>query len=218
MSDFLESDMAQAPFAAYWPRGRDGTKRFPENHRLLLESSRMKVVDVFIAARSAEKPHTHRLESFMFTDQPAPIEVRWVDAARRLKLVYARRRALKRPRRPYAHAVAAEPLHFVTNIGRRDYLATRVEFKAGAVGILQDCPVAPGGSLILDAGYEAVVVGRTGASLRVMRRAGARWRPLEPLDNGQDRPQVWHLPAGTHKIENPAKRAERVYRLTLKTG
>ncbi|MEK7857698.1 MAG: hypothetical protein AAB320_01030 [Elusimicrobiota bacterium] len=200
-------------FVEHRPRGLDGVARFPENHRLLRQSSGLKVVDVFIGAGRAERPHTHLLDSYMFTDQPAPIVVRLVDAAGRRKVVFERRRQLKQPRRPSAHPVAAEPLHYVTNTGRRDYRATRVEFKQGS-GRLKDCAVAAKGVLTWRSAVEAVVVGRTGGALRLLRRVRAGWQAVEALKNGKRRPQVWQLSAGAYRLENPSRRVERVYRLS----
>lgn len=120
-------------FVADNPPGMDGTKMFPEFHRLIGGTKYAKVVDVVIPPNTAEKPHTHQLRSIMFTDRPTSITVTLVDKQGKEKIVFTREQTPPAEMQPNISCVEPEPLHYVRNTDAvHHYRGVRIEIKSQA--------------------------------------------------------------------------------------
>lgn len=225
---------ASGDFTPYWPKGIDGTDKFPENHRLMYESSHIKVVDVFIAAQEAEKPHTHLLNSFMFVDQPTKIVVRLVDEKDNELIVFEQTESQENPSRPQFMQMDAEPFHYVSNIDDKDYRAIRIEIKEEAqplsknkiewdVSITAEERIEnalwnlsiPSKSYptIRTNGFVGILVGNSDSRLKVYKR---NLEVLNPLKYSENRPPVWILDSnGEYIVENPSTKEEGIFLLTI---
>jgi hypothetical protein len=205
------------PLEAYWPPEADGVALYPGVHRLAYEDDAVRVVDVCIAPRSSERPHTHARPSVMVVDRPTTLAVRWVDRRGRPRTVYERTRRPRPGAGPELQWLEPEPLHFVENTSDEPYRALRFELKAPP-GVASKPPrLACGGAAARPAlranglrGFRLRPPGR--ARLRV--EGGGAWlidlgggagvglraaggadgaRACEPLDLGPGRPTLWQL-------------------------
>ena len=113
----------------FWPDNIDGTDCFPEYHRLMADQPMARVVDVMIPAGTAEIPHTHKIDSFMFVDQPTSVVVRNVDQMGNEKVVHQTSGDLLRADSlPIWQFMEPEPYHYVENRDSLNhYRAIRIE-------------------------------------------------------------------------------------------
>lgn len=223
-------------FTPFWHQGVDGVDILPEHHRLLHESSQMKVVDVFIAAHEAEKPHTHMLESFMFIDHPTRIVVRLVDEQNNEIVVFEQTEAQEVLAHPQYEQMSPEPLHYVSNIDDKDYRAIRVEVKnveksASRKKIEWNTPMEnqeliektlwdlsipqQEHSIITINDYEGVLIGNLDSRISVYVLIEG-WELLTPCKYDASRPPVWILDSNqTYLIKNRTATKEVIYLLMI---
>lgn len=188
-------------------------------HRLAAEDAAVRVVDVRLAPRSSERPHTHALPSLMVVDRPTPLAVRLVDARGRPHLVFERTRQPRRGRGLEIQWLEPEPFHFVENTSDCEYRALRFEWKAPPPRLpLASAPrLAPGSPparLVLATGGVTVwrmrlhtstraTLGVEAAGAWLLSAAGAactlgaRAGQITPLVFGPGRPLLWPLEPGT---------------------
>lgn len=115
----------------FWPDNIDGTDCFPKFHRLMADQEKARVVDVMIPAGTAEIPHTHKIDSFMFVDQPTGVIVRNVDQMGNEKVVHQTSGdLLKEGSLPIWQYMEPEPYHYVENQDLQNhYRAIRIEIR-----------------------------------------------------------------------------------------
>jgi hypothetical protein len=107
-----------------WPRTLDALVAAPSSHRVILENSQVRVLEVVIEPGSREPEHTHEAVSVMIVDEPARIRyyegdaLRFESPARSGSPVGVRVRWME-----------SEGPHSVENIDQRRYHAIRVELK-----------------------------------------------------------------------------------------
>jgi hypothetical protein len=96
----------------------------PASHRVILENSQVRVLEVVIEPHSREPEHTHAAASVMIVDEPARIRYYVGDVLR-----FESQERSASP--PGAHVDWMEPEgpHSVENIDERRYHAIRVELK-----------------------------------------------------------------------------------------
>ena len=107
-----------------WPRTMDALVAAPASHRILMENSQVRVLEVVIEPGSREPEHTHEAASVMIVDEPARIRYYEGDTLR-----------FESPERQGSQAgvrvrwMAPEGPHSVENIDEYRYHAIRVELK-----------------------------------------------------------------------------------------
>lgn len=226
---------ATETFTPYWPLGIDGTDVLPENHRLIHESAYTKIIDVFIAAHEAEKPHTHMLRSYMFIDQPTALIVRLVDEKQKELPVFELKESQEIPLRPQYAKIDPESFHYVANTDNRDFHAIRIELKESGNSLdkklegldasiivqelvanaLWDLAI-PGkkNSSITTNEYEGILIGNRDSRILVYALVNDKWELHEPVKYECSRPPVWVLnPTVNYLIENPSTYVERIFLL-----
>ena len=120
--DTLDSMTMQQPWP--WPRTMDALVAAPASHRILMENSQVRVLEVVIEPGSREPEHTHEAASVMIVDEPARIRYYEGDALR-----------FESPERSGSPAgvrvrwMEPEGPHSVENIDEYRYHAIRVELK-----------------------------------------------------------------------------------------
>ena len=101
----------------------------PSSHRVIMENSQVRVLEVVIEPGSREPEHTHEAVSVMIVDEPARIRYYEGDALR-----------FESPARSGSSDgvrvswMEPEGPHSVENIDERRYHAIRVELKASRTG------------------------------------------------------------------------------------
>lgn len=206
---------ANDDFKPYWPEGFDGTENFPEHHRLVNETSKAKVVDVYIPANSAEKPHTHMVNSYMFIDQPTKVAVRLVDDVGNEKLVFENNEETNPPFETQVHHISPEPFHYVTNTDKIDFRAIRVEIKEGQThpgtyidwNTTDNCKeliantvwkmeIVHGNTNLCLKDEDLILVGNVNSQFYVIEQDAksiAYDKLLSPIKYSEERPPVWYL-------------------------
>lgn len=107
-----------------WPKTMDALVAAPASHRVIMENSQVRVLEVVIEAGSREPEHTHQAVSVMIVDEPARIRYYEGEILR-----------FESPEHPepavgvQAHWLEPEGPHSVENIDERRYHAIRVELK-----------------------------------------------------------------------------------------
>jgi hypothetical protein len=107
-----------------WPKTMDALAAASSSHRVIMENSQVRVLDVVIEPGSREPEHTHEAVSVMIVDEPARIRYYEGDVLR-----------FESPGRSGSPAgvrvrwMEPEGPHSVQNIDERRYHAIRVELK-----------------------------------------------------------------------------------------
>ena len=226
----------------FWPSNIDGTDCFPEYHRLMADQPMARVVDVMIPAGTAEIPHTHKIDSFMFVDQPTSVVVRNVDQMGNEKVVHQTFGDLLRADSlPIWQFMEPEPYHYVEN---RDSLN---HYRAIRIEIHNLKGIASGSSALLEgvepeemfrkgkvALYKVQVseepleihsndrtlflIGRLNSETSVvsLTNGDAVLNLAKPVEESADRPKVWILNEHSHySLTNQVSGGESVYLIEL---
>ncbi len=111
---------------ATWDPALDGVLAAPENHKVLYEDEAIRVISVSIAPGAVEKPHHHCLPAIFVVDRL--VSVRDFDGAtgEEIPLPIPEDAPL-----PITAKFLPQPLHYVENLDRTPFHATRIEFKQG---------------------------------------------------------------------------------------
>jgi predicted metal-dependent enzyme (double-stranded beta helix superfamily) len=107
-----------------WPPETDALLAAPASHRVLLENSQVRVLDVVIEPGAREPEHTHQAPSVMIIDSPARIRYH-ADGT----LQFESQARLAAPPGPRVRWMEPEGPHSVENIDQHRYHAIRVELK-----------------------------------------------------------------------------------------
>jgi len=104
-----------------WPETMDALLAAPASHRLLLDNSRVRVLEVVIEPGTREPEHTHQAPSVMIVDEPA--RIRYYQAG---SVLFESQEP-----EPGVRVSWLEPEgpHSVENIDSRRYHAIRIELK-----------------------------------------------------------------------------------------
>jgi hypothetical protein len=108
-----------------WPDSLEGPEAAPGSHRVLLETSVVRVLEILIEPGAREPEHTHRHESVMIVDQPASI--RYYEQG---QLTFESLLVSDAPVAPRAMWMEPEGPHSVENIDAHRYHAFRIELFA----------------------------------------------------------------------------------------
>jgi hypothetical protein len=109
-----------------WDPAFDGPLASPENHKVLYEDDRIRVLSVSIAAGTIEKPHHHRWPSVFVIDRM--VKLRDFNGATHEEIPLP---VPKDVEFPITLKFPPQPLHYVENLDTEPFHATRVEFKNG---------------------------------------------------------------------------------------
>ena len=107
-----------------WPKTMDALVAAPASHRILMENSQVRVLEVVIEPGSREPEHTHEAASVMIVDEPARIRYYEGDALR-----FESPDRLGSPAGVRVRWMEPEGPHSVENIDAYRYHAIRVELK-----------------------------------------------------------------------------------------
>jgi hypothetical protein len=107
-----------------WPPELDALLAAPASHRVLLENSQVRVLDVVIEPGAREPEHTHQATSVMIIDSPA--RIRYYAGGTLQFESHARPAGAPGPR---VRWMQPEGPHSVENIDQHRYHAIRVELK-----------------------------------------------------------------------------------------
>lgn len=102
----------------------DGTIVAPENHRVIMETEKVRVLYILIPAGHREPFHRHKYPSIMIVNNSAPLRYHRTDT----KVVFIPKRDVS-PQNPFVEFMESEGIHATENIGRTDYHAIRIELK-----------------------------------------------------------------------------------------
>jgi hypothetical protein len=107
-----------------WPGTMDALIAAPASHRVIMENSQVRVLEVVIEAGSREPEHTHEAVSVMIVDEPARIRYFEGEALR-----FESPEHLEPAAGVRVHWMEPEGPHSVENIDECRYHAIRVELK-----------------------------------------------------------------------------------------
>lgn len=225
---------ANESFTPYWPEGFDGTDNFLEHHRLIHETPKAKIVDVYIPAKTAEQPHTHMLNSYMFIDQPTKIAVRLVDEQGNENLVFQSSETETVSTETEVFNVQPEPFHYVTNIDDKDFRAIRVEIKHDIEtaksyidwtrdpdlkeiipNTIWKMPLTRGGISFKLKDEDMILIGNRNTKIEVFNADNKGLKPINRIQFSSDRPPVWYLHAGRQYLIGSTEK-DSVYYLPLR--
>jgi hypothetical protein len=110
--------------SSLWPEAMDALIAAPASHRVILENSQVRVLEVVIEPQSREPEHTHAAASVMIVDEPARIRYYVGDALR-----FESQESPESPPGARVGWLEPEGPHSVENIDQHRYHAIRVELK-----------------------------------------------------------------------------------------
>jgi mannose-6-phosphate isomerase-like protein (cupin superfamily) len=111
---------------ATWPASLDALAAAPNNHKVLLENERVRVLEVVVRPGESEPLHAHRWPGVFYTDAPA--YYRMHDGEGKV-LFDTRTREQPSVSRPRVIWLDPQAPHWVENYGELVHRAIRVELK-----------------------------------------------------------------------------------------
>lgn len=110
---------------ASWPDALDAVVAAPENHKVVLENERVRVLEVTVRPGEKESLHMHRRPSVMYV--MAEDNIRDYDADG--KVLYDSRRDKPPGNPPYTVWMEPQAPHWVENLSKKPLRLLRVELK-----------------------------------------------------------------------------------------
>jgi mannose-6-phosphate isomerase-like protein (cupin superfamily) len=110
---------------ASWPDSLDAVVAAPQNHKVVLENDRVRVLEVTVRPGEKEPLHMHRLPSVMYV--MAEDNIRDYDADG--KLLYDSKTDKAPPKTPYTVWMEPQAPHLVENLSKKPLRLLRVELK-----------------------------------------------------------------------------------------
>ncbi len=110
---------------AKWPESLEAVTAAPENHEIVFENERIRVLDVTVAPGENEPLHMHRMPSLLYII--AEDDIQDFDASG--KLLYDTRSQKAPPKTPYAEWMPPQAPHRVVNRSKNALRLVRVEVK-----------------------------------------------------------------------------------------
>jgi hypothetical protein len=107
-----------------WPENKDAVVAASDSHRVMLETDRVRVLEVVIEPGAREPEHTHRASSVMIVDEPA--RIRYYAGG---SLQFESQHAAALASGVRIRWMEPEGPHSVENIDERRYHAFRIELK-----------------------------------------------------------------------------------------
>jgi hypothetical protein len=108
-----------------WPESLDAVVAAPQNHKVVLENERVRVLEVTVRPGEKESLHMHRSPSVMYV--MAEDNIRDYDAEG--KLLYDSRRDKAPGKTPYTVWMEPQAPHRVENLSKKPVRLLRVELK-----------------------------------------------------------------------------------------
>jgi hypothetical protein len=108
-----------------WPDSLDAVVAAPQNHKVVLENERVRVLEVTVRPGEREPLHMHRMPSVMYV--MAEDNIRDYDADG--KLLYDSRTDKSPPKTPYTIWMEPQAPHVVENLSKKPVQLLRVELK-----------------------------------------------------------------------------------------
>lgn len=110
---------------ASWPDSLDAVIAAPQNHKVVLENERVRVLEVTVRPGEKERLHMHRMPSVMYV--MAEDNIRDYDAEG--KLLYDSRKDKPPGKTPYTVWMEPQAPHSVENLSNKPVRLLRVELK-----------------------------------------------------------------------------------------
>jgi quercetin dioxygenase-like cupin family protein len=110
---------------ATWPDSLDATVAAPQNHKVVLENERVRVLEVTVQPGEREPVHGHKWPSVMYVMAEDLIR----DYDREGKLLYDSRNDNARSKTPYTIWMPPQAPHSVENLSKTPLRLLRVELK-----------------------------------------------------------------------------------------
>ena len=110
---------------ASWPDSLDAVAAAPQNHKVVLENERVRVLEVTVRPGEKEPLHMHRMPSVMYV--MAEDNIRDYDADG--KVLYDSRTDKAPPKTPYTIWMEPQAPHRVENLSKKPLRLLRVELK-----------------------------------------------------------------------------------------
>ena len=110
---------------ASWPDSLDAVVAAPQNHKVVLENDRVRVLEVMVRPGEKERLHMHRLPGVMYV--MAEDNIRDYDADG--KLLYDSRTDKAPLKAPYTVWMEPQAPHWVENLSKKPLRLLRVELK-----------------------------------------------------------------------------------------
>lgn len=116
---------SQAAEPAGWPDKLDAVIAAPDNHRILLENERVRVLEVTMQPHTKEPVHVHRWPSVLYIDKAGE----FIDYDGQGKVLFDSRTAKEPIKYPVTQWLAAQAPHAVENLSAEPVHLIRVELK-----------------------------------------------------------------------------------------
>ena len=108
-----------------WPDSLDSVVAAPQNHKVVLENERVRVLEVTVRPGEREPLHMHRMPSVMYVIEEDNIRDYDADG----KLLYDSRTDKAPPKTPYTIWMEPQAPHVVENLSKKPVRLLRVELK-----------------------------------------------------------------------------------------
>jgi hypothetical protein len=122
--------------ACPWPENLDAVKAAPENHKVIFENERVRVLEVTIAPHSKEPIHAHCWPSTLYIQQAGDA----IDRDANGKILFDSRQLKVKPKAPFVEWTPAEAPHSVENLDGLPLKLIRIENKAATNRSQETCP------------------------------------------------------------------------------
>jgi quercetin dioxygenase-like cupin family protein len=119
------SQTSRAAEPAAWPDKLDAVIAAPDNHRILLENDRVRVLEVTIKPKTKEPVHAHRWPSVLYIDKAGD----FIDYEGQGKVLFDSRTAKEPIKYPVTQWLEAQAPHAVENLSAEPVHLIRVELK-----------------------------------------------------------------------------------------
>jgi len=108
-----------------WPKEREAVVAAPKNHRVVYESSEIRVLEVTVLPGEREQPHHHQWPSVMVVDS----RPQYVNYDKDGKVYTSSVQAQQTVETPLMVRLPAQAEHAIQNIGDKPFHAVRIEYK-----------------------------------------------------------------------------------------
>jgi len=113
-----------------WPDQLDALKAAPDNHKVVYEDDNVRVLAVILDGKKSEPIHTHKWKSIMWISKPiVPCQINSYKKTGNGNLIKADSLVIKEMPVNIGQLISPEGPTSITNLGRDNGIAYRVEFK-----------------------------------------------------------------------------------------
>ena len=135
------ADAAPAPAPCAWPAAQDAVQAAPQNHRVIFENDKVRVLDVTVAPHTREPVHAHCWASVLYITEAGA----YVDYGPEGEVLFDSRTLATPPELPMVVYKEPEAPHAVENLDDKPLHLVRVEMKPQPADPVSAPAVAAGG-------------------------------------------------------------------------